>query len=180
MQPWNNDNYVDVLSNIAASMVPVQKLLTGAAYLMGLGFAFKALQTLKSSAEAGKMGGGGGSGGHKEPIIYILVSSVLLYLPTGLDVLLNTTFSTSNIMSYQTDTDMFGLSGPAGESLTLIIRTIGVIAFIRGWVLIAKSASHGQQPGGMGKGLIHIFGGILAINIVATMQIINNTIYGSS
>ena len=93
---------------------------------------------------------------------------------------MNTTFGTNNIMSYQSDTNMFGLNGPAGYSLTLIIRTIGLISFVRGWILIAKSASQGQPPGGTGKGLIHVFGGILAMNIVGTMQIVNNTIYGSS
>ena len=174
-------DYVDVLSNIAASMGPVQKLLSGAAYLIGLAFAFKAIYALKLTAESGKMGmGGGGSGGLKEPIVYLVVAVMLIYLPTGFDVLMNSTFGTNNIVSYQAADDIFGLSGAAGSSLTLIIRTIGLISFVRGWVLIAKSASHGQPPGGTGKGLIHVFGGILAMNIVGTMQIVNNTLYGSS
>ena len=45
--------------------------------------------------------------------------------------------------------------------------------------MIAKSASGGQQPGGTGKGLVHVFGGIFAINIVQTINIINNTLYGT-
>ena len=177
MPTWTN-NYIDILSNVAESMGPVQKLVSGAAYLIGLAFAFKAIHALKASAESGKMGAGGGS--LKEPLVYLLVAAMLIYLPTGFEVLMNTTFGTNNIMSYQSDTNMFGLNGPAGYSLTLIIRTIGLISFVRGWILIAKSASQGQPPGGTGKGLIHVFGGILAMNIVGTMQIVNNTIYGSS
>ena len=174
---WDT-KYIDILTNIANSMEPVQKLLTGAAYVIGLGFAFKAIHAMKTGFESGKMAQGGA--GMKEPIVYILVAAMLVYLPSGLKVLLNTSFGSDSIVGYQSDSDMFGLNGSAGYSLTLIIRTIGVISFVRGWILIAKSASQGQPPGGTGKGLIHVFGGILAMNIVGTMEIVNNTIYGSS
>ncbi len=47
--------------------------------------------------------------------------------------------------------------------------------------MVAKAASQGgQQAGSTGKGLMHVLGGILAINIVSTMQIVNNTLYGTS
>ncbi len=36
---------IDVLNNIAKNLGPIQKLISGAAYLMGLAFAFKALYT---------------------------------------------------------------------------------------------------------------------------------------
>lgn len=174
-------NQVDILKNIAASMAPIQKLVSGGAYLLGILFAMKALHSLKSFGESRTMMSGNAS--FKEPLAYILVAAMLIYLPTGFDILMNSSFGNSTILAYA-DSDntalntLFGQNSSVGASLTLIIQTLGLIAFVRGWVLIAKSASQGQPPGGTGKGLIHVFGGILAMNIVGTLEIINNTIYG--
>ena len=75
---------------------------------------------------------------------------------------------------------LFGSGSALGSSLALLIQVIGVFAFVKGWVMIARSASQGQPPGGTGKGLMHVFGGILAMNIVATLQVVNNTIFGTT
>lgn len=174
----------DLLKNLAQNLIPVQKLISGASYLLGLGFFIKAVLSLKSLGESRAMM----SGGHantKEPLLYFLVASALLYAPSALSTLLVTAFGSSSILAYtpvdsqnSTINNLFGSGSAVGESLTIIIQTIGLIAFIRGWILIARSASQGQQPGGLGKGMIHIFGGILAMNIVLTLQIIDNTLYG--
>lgn len=174
---------VDVLSNIASTLQPVDRLISWAAYLIGLMFVVKAVYSLKSYGESRTMMSGNSN--IKEPIIYFLVAGMLLYLPTGFQVLMNTTFGYANVLAYapidsnsQALNTLFGSDSVVGESLALVIQTIGLIAFVRGWVLIARSASQGQPPGGTGKGMVHVFGGILAMNIVGTLQIINNTLYG--
>jgi intracellular multiplication protein IcmC len=53
-----------------------------------------------------------------------------------------------------------------------LIQIVGLIAFIRGWLILVKTAT-GQQGGGIGKGITHIIGGVLALNIVGTQQVIN-------
>lgn len=179
---------VNILANVAQSMKPIEKLISGGAYLIGLAFAFKAIHSLRVYGESRSMMSSNTS--IKEPLIYMLVAVVLVYIPTGVQVILNTTFGNTEyakILSYgpissssSTLDILFGQDSMVGASLTIIIQTIGLIAFVRGWVLIAKSASQGQQPGGTGKGLMHVFGGILAMNIVATIQVINNTLYGSA
>jgi intracellular multiplication protein IcmC len=144
----------------------------------------KALYCLKTYGESKTMMSGNTS--IKEPLSYFLVGSVLVYLPTGFQILMNSTFGpNSSILAYADSSNptmdaVFGQNSAVGTALALIIQTIGLIAFIRGWVLIAKSASQGQPPGGTGKGMVHVFGGILAMNIVGTLEIINNTLYGSS
>ncbi|MCP0913189.1 MULTISPECIES: type IV secretion protein IcmC [Legionella] len=189
MADWNAIDWitsnVDILNNIANSLKPVQRLLTGAAYLIGLSFAFKALYSLKVYGEARTMMSSNAS--IKEPVTYLLVAAIFIYFPTAFQVLLNTTFGYANPLSYsaigsenKTLNTLFGPNSLVGKPLTIIIQTIGLIAFIRGWVLISRSASQGQPPGGTGKGMMHVFGGILAMNIVGTLQIINNTLYGTS
>lgn len=174
----------DLLTNIAKSLAPVERLITGGAYLLGIAFMFKAIYSLKAYGESRTMMSSSTSA--KEPIVYLLVGGVLLYFPTTLQVLMQTTFNYSTVLQYAPvnsksnalDT-LFGTGSIVGRPLTMLIQVIGLIAFIRGWVLIARSASQGQPPGGTGKGFIHVFGGILAINIVGTITMINNTLYGS-
>lgn len=181
MEDWVSTN-INILVNLAESLLPVERLVTGGAYLMGLVFVFKALMTLKAHGDARSSMS---SSSMKEPMVYFLVAGMLIYLPTGFEVLMNTTFGYSNILAYVPINSaspildsLFGVNSAIGESLTMIIQVVGLIAFIRGWVLIARAASQGQPPNGTGKGLMHVFGGILAMNIVGTMQIINNTLYG--
>jgi intracellular multiplication protein IcmC len=174
---------VDVLNNIAKSLEPVERLLTGAAYLIGLSLAFKAIYTLKVYGEARTMMSSNSS--IKEPVVYLLVAGVFLFFPTAFEVFMNTTFGYGNVLAYapisssnNTIDTLFGPGSAVGRPLTLLLQVIGLIAFIRGWILISRSASQGQPPGGTGKGMMHVFGGILAMNIVGTLQIINNTLYG--
>lgn len=175
---------INILNNLATNLVPVERMVTGAAYLIGLVFAFKAIYTLKVYGEARTMMSTNTS--IKEPVIYLIVSAMLIYFPTGLAIMLNSTFGSSNILQYAPISSqspmistLFGPDSSVGWALSVIIQVIGVIAFVRGWILIARSASQGQPPGGTGKGLMHVFGGILAMNVIATLQIINNTLYGT-
>ncbi|MDI9817887.1 MULTISPECIES: type IV secretion protein IcmC [unclassified Legionella] len=178
-------NQADILTNIANNLIPVERLVTGAAYLIGVAFAFKAIYSLKVYGEARTMMSSNTS--IKEPLVYMIVAAIFIYFPTGLSIMLMTTFGESSIIQYapvnsnnQAINTLFGSGSTVGRPLSIIIQTIGVIAFVRGWVLIARAASQGQPPGGTGKGLVHVFGGILAMNIVQTLQIINNTIYGTN
>lgn len=168
-----------VLVNLANSLLPVQNLITGAAYLIGVTFALKALYSLKVYGEARTMMASNSS--IKEPVIYLVVAGLLIYFPTAIDIVMSTTFGTTNILSYgevDSSAELFGGDSDLGNALVIIFQTIGLYAFVRGWVLIARAASQGQPPGGTGKGLMHVFGGILAVNIVGTVEMINNTLFG--
>ena len=169
-----------VLVNLANNLLPVQKLITGAAYLIGIAFAVKALYSLKVYGEARTMMSSNTS--IKEPVFYFMTSAFLIFFPTGVDVILETSFGDTNILSYSESSAaqaLFGGDNDLGNALVIIFQTIGLYAFVRGWVLIARAASQGQPPGGTGKGLMHVFGGILAVNIVGTVEMINNTLFGS-
>lgn len=176
----------DILINIANNVLPIEHLLTGGAYLLGVFFAIKALQSLKHHGEQGR---GAQSSGNtmKEPLIYLMVAAVFIYFPTAFAVLMNTTFGYSSVLAYapitsknQTINTLFGSGSQAGVALARIIQLIGLAAFLRGWILISKSASSQGQQGNTGKGFTHIFGGILAMNIMGSLQILNNTLYGTN
>ncbi len=173
----------NVLGNLAASMLPVEKMLTGAAYLMGLGFAIKAILTLKTHGE--QRSSMSGTGNMKEAGIYLIVAAMLVYYPTAFEVIMNSTFGYDSVLAYAPTsastpiiTNIFGTDSMVGASLTSIIQVVGLVAFIRGWVLIARGSAQGQSGGGTGKGLMHVFGGILAMNIIGTLEVFHNTLFG--
>ncbi|MDF1758675.1 MAG: type IV secretion protein IcmC [Legionellaceae bacterium] len=172
---------VDLLTNLANSLVQVEYLVTGAAYLMGIGFAIKAFFTLKTHGE--QRSSLSGTGNMKEAVMYVLVASMLLYLPSGFEALMNTTFGYSSVLAYSQSpylTGILGSDSAVGNSLALIVQVIGLFAFIKGWIMIARGASQGGQTQGQtGKGLMHVFGGILAMNVVGTIEVIANTLYGA-
>lgn len=171
---------LDVLNNLADSLVQVEYLVTGAAYLMGIGFAMKAFFTLKSHGE--QRSSMSGTGNMKEAIVYVMVAMMLLYFPSAFEALMNTTFGYSSVLAYSENpylTSIIGTDSEVGNSITLIIQVVGLFAFVRGWIMIARGATQGgQSQGQTGKGLMHIFGGILAMNIVGTVEVITNTLYG--
>lgn len=174
------DTSETVLVNLANSLLPVQNLITGAAYVVGIAFALKAIYSLKVYGEARTMMSSNSS--IKEPVFYLMVAALLIYFPTAFDIIMNTTFGYTNVLSYG-DSDvvssMFGGDSDVGNAIVIIFQTIGLYAFVRGWVLIARGSTQGQPPGGTGKGLMHVFGGVLAVNIVGTVEMINNTLFGS-
>lgn len=168
-------------TNIISSLLAVEKLVTAAAYLIGISFAIKALYSMRRLAESRSAQHEASA---KEPLLYMLVAGMLLYFPSGFAALMQTTFGYSEVLAYGSVDSrssalnaVFGEDSAFGYALSLIIQVVGVIAFVRGWTLIAKSASSGQS-GGTGQGLVHVFGGILAMNIMGTIQMLMNTIFG--
>lgn len=178
------DDYLNIFKNLKPSLLQVQKLITAVAYLMGVHFLIKGVSALKHAGEMRSHMSQQHS--MKEPIYYLLVGSMLLYLPSGLSVFLGTVFGSDEILGYSQLSSssaflnsMFGAAGVFGEDMVLFVQIIGLIAFVRGWLMVAKGAQQGgHQQGGMGKGMMHIFGGILAINIVQTLNVISNTLLG--
>lgn len=175
----------DVLTNLAASLVPVEKMITGAAYLMGIMFAIKAIMTLKTHGE--QRSSMSGTGNIKEAGVYLIVAGMLVYYPTAFQVIMNSTFGYQDVLAYGSAnssspwlSDIFGTDSAVGSSVVMIIQVIGLIAFIRGWLLIARSSAQGQAAGGVGKGLMHVFGGVMAMNIVGTLEVFYNTLFGVS
>lgn len=178
------DDYVNILENLKPSLVQVQRLITAVAYLMGVHYLIKGVMALKHAGEMRSHMSQQHS--MKEPVFYLFVGAMLLYLPSAISIFLMTVFGSDDILQYNQlkssnpiINTMFGSAGVFGQDMVLFVQVTGLIAFVRGWMLIAKGASQGgHQQGGLGKGLMHIVGGILAINIVQTLNVINNTLFG--
>lgn len=104
------------------------------------------------------------------PIMLLMSGVALLWLPTVVGVALQAFWGANNPMSLPTTGD----SGLAAlePAILMFVRLVGVIAFIRGWILLSKTGKEGAQPGTLGKGLTHLLGGILCIHIIGTMDLL--------
>lgn len=64
------------------------------------------------------------------------------------------------------------------NTVSMYVQLIGFIAFVRGWFILASVGSPGgAQQGAFSKGLIHIIGGVIAINFVPFMQVIAKLVF---
>ncbi len=162
----------EMLVNLSSSITPFWRLVTGASYLFGLVFVFRGIFMLKVYGEGRTMMSG--QANLKGALICLLVGAVLLFSQSMYDTLLFSTFSATSTSPLQYDTNST-LSIDAYFSLLRFISLIGLISFIRGWVMLTHLSNPGQQSS-FGKALTHIIGGLLAINIQGTINVVQGTL----
>ena len=169
----NAPDLQSMLVNLSASYPALWQLITATAYVLGFFMALKAIYYLKIYGEMRTMMANESS--IKTPATLLLVAGVLIYSPTAFQVLMNTTFGTAQItpLSYSGTTQ--GWTQASTNAVLGLVQVFGLIAFVRGWVYFARAGEKGAQPGMFGKGLTHIMGGLLAINIVGFKDVIWNT-----
>jgi intracellular multiplication protein IcmC len=179
-----------ILSNISRVFAPLTLLVLMISYVAGIFFIFRALMLFK------KFGSGQTQGEIGQPLLYLFVGTVLIFLPTTTDVTMNSLFGQtrsifsggvnygalgtgSSLMSYGNTSGIGQQWSSLANTLVLYMQFLGFLSFVRGWFIIAKSSTPNQQGGGIAKGLTHIIGGIALVNIVTVMNILSNTIWGS-
>jgi intracellular multiplication protein IcmC len=129
------------------------------------------------------------------PITYMIVGAILIWIPTTSNLLTETIFgsgspelftgnsfdysalgSGSQLLAYTTGSSLQAQWSAIADTLVLYIQFIGLIAFIRGWIIISKATQTGAQPGSVSKGVTHIIGGIIAINFVQFIKLLQATL----
>jgi intracellular multiplication protein IcmC len=163
-----------MLVNISRFVPDFWRMITAGAYMLGILFIFKAFYKLKIYGEARAMMASQSS--VKEPATYILVGSALMYYPTMRDRFMSTIFGDDSVLKYSDWAGPNSVKGYSTEAIFMIVQLIGLIAFFRGWILLSNTATQGGQPGTFGKALTHIFGGVLAMNIVGTLNILQTSL----
>lgn len=160
-----------MLKNIAKQLPFLMRMVTAIAYVLGLVFIIKGVMKLKEFGESRTMMSA--EHGLKGPLVYLIVGALLLYLPSAVQVGLSTFWSEPNPYGYLQEQDQWA---EFINIVYVVVQFIGVIAFIRGLVILSHLGAQGGQPGTLGKGLTHIIGGIFCINIYQFVQVILNTL----
>jgi intracellular multiplication protein IcmC len=166
------------LYNIATQVPVLVRLTVAIAYFSGFAFFIKAILKFKNCARGISMASQSES--VSGPIIYLVVAAVLLYFASFVQVGSVTLFGDDSAIAYNSSagSDAFstGVLGP----IIVILRLIGYIAFLKGFYILSSLGSGQAQKGTLGKGVVHVLGGILAINIEATYLVLLHTLVGSS
>lgn len=167
----------NIFVNLQASYAGITNFLTGLMYVLGIFLTVQAVMKLKKfghrtafmHVEAGMLG----------PTMQFAIGVCFLYSKSLIEIINSTFFGQSSIasvMSYTAsnmDQDWQQIMNP----ILGMVQIIGLIAFIRGFLILSKGVQKegGQQPGQATKGIVHIVGGILGINIVYTIEVTLNT-----
>lgn len=166
------------LTNLGQSFFGLQKLIFVLSYVIGFSLVARGLMMYRifanqtyGSQQRGEIAG---------PLVFLVVGVVLLYFPTTINTSLSTFFGTSELGTLQ---ELAAYYKPhrsvhwyqTQDVIIKYLKLVGLIAFIRGWIILAKMGHAGAQPGSIGKGIIHVIGGVILINIIDTLKILGKT-----
>lgn len=160
--------------NIGQSLPPIWSMIVGLSYVFGMFFMLRGVYALKVYGDMRTQMSSSSS--IKTPLIMFTVGTALMFLPTTRAVMLTTIFAYSDPMplSYFTSNPIW--SGQTTQILLQIVQLVGLIAFVRGWVYLAQTQSHNPGQHTFGKAVTHIIGGIVAINIEGTREVLMGTL----
>ena len=103
------------------------------------------------------------------PMMYLMVGSLLLYLPTTLHLFASMVWTNTNPMQPSPKGGAFYFI----NAMYIFIRLLGVIGIIRGLAGLASAGGQGQ-PGKITKSFLFILGGIMCLHISGTVDIIES------
>lgn len=157
----------DMINRIATQIPNLMRMVTAIGYVLGMYFIFYSLMKFKQFGEQRTMM----SAQHhlKEPLTYLVVGALLLYLPSSVQVGMSTFWADPSPYGYLEDQDQWS---QFINNCILVVQLVGTIAFIRGLVILSHT---GGQHGGQGqfaRGVTHIIGGLFCINIYGFVKVI--------
>lgn len=166
------EDLAGMLQTLQTNLGPVYKLIVALSYVMGIYFLADAIFKLKKYGQARTMMSTNAS--MAKPIILFILGLALLYFPTFVNVSIQSlwVYGSSSVLKYPNEPSSWDAFI---HPLIDIIRLFGLVAVIRGLTILTKLANESTQPGSVAKGLMHIIGGILAINIVGTIDVVKAT-----
>ncbi len=173
--PFSIPDLDTVLQNIQSQMGFLWKLMTSFAFLAGFFCIFKAVYQLKQYGHGMSMM----SQQHdlRGPIIMLVMGAALIWLPSAVKSMMISLFGNNDILSYPVFSSVDPSFNLMGTVLTKIVSFVGIVAFIRGLLMfhsLGEGKAHGQQS--FAKAATHLFGGVLALNIVGTAKVIGSTL----
>lgn len=163
-----------MLTNIAKQIPYLYQLITVIAYIAGFFCIFRGIYELKQYGHGMSMM----SVQHslKGPVLMLMFGAALIFLPEAARTMLITVFGNNDVLGYPSS----GTADPSfnlmGTVLVRIVQFVGTVAFIRGLLLMYRMGQGQAQPGTMSKGVTHLIGGVLAMNVIGTANVLGSTL----
>lgn len=163
-----------MLENISLQLPYLFEVVSGFCYLGGVFFVLGGLMKLKTFGESQTMSSNRLD--LKEPISYIIIGAMLIYVPTMKDTMLISVYGTATRSPYVGYGTQQGSFNEMGQVIVNIVEFVGFVAFVRGLFLFHRVGAGQAQQGTFNKGLTHLIGGVIAMNVVGFVNIIDTTL----
>lgn len=173
-------NLTIVLNSISESVPSVTAMITSICYVAGFWFLYKGVYKLKQYGELRTMMSSNTDMG--EVIKVFVAGTLLLFIPTTINVFESTLFGSyvPHTLCYQCNSHTVTNRYEAlAQIVIIVVRIFGLIAFVRGCMMLASAGQNSNPNSSLGKALTHIVGGALLINLHATVSVFFSTIGGS-
>lgn len=163
----------DMFANFGVQSIKLMKLVVYGTIIAGIFISGKGILALKEHAD------GGGRTSLKTPFTLMIIGVLMVALPSTIEMATQTMALGGN-----SATKVFTVGGSAGapagfhaalKGVLLFVQLIGHIALVRG-LFIFKGLGEGKQGAEFGRGLTHILGGAMAVNINKTIEVLSNSV----
>jgi len=164
----------NLVSNIKAPMISLVSMIAGVSGIFMI---------VRGLVKASKHGIDSRTHSMHSILTHILFGGLLFSISSNLGMMMSSVFGTSTISPSSVINWSFAdaLAGGASQQFQsavtaglTFIQIIGVIAFVRGWMVMKKVVEGGGNAT-MAQGITHIVGGVAAINIFAFLKIMDTT-----
>lgn len=160
-----------MLVNFSQVLPNLMRLVTALAYVLGFYLMVKGVMDLKQFGEARSMM----SQEHSimKPLVTLGVGTMLVYLPSSVEMGLSTFWMDVNPYGYLPDTEDSNWADLT-DAAFMVVQLVGVVAFIRGLLMLTRVVGQGQDT--FGKAMAYVVSGILCINMYQFLQAVFETL----
>lgn len=145
-------------------------MVSGFAYLFGFSIIVRSIWDLKKYTLGVSMTA---QNDLRPTLVHLAVGAGLIFLPSTLKTVLATVYGTDTITGYaRPDTSWL----VAQDTLIIFVQFVGLVAVVRGLLHLHKAANGQSQQNGFAKGIIHLVGGVLSLNIIQAKDILYSTL----
>lgn len=152
--------------NLIATIMQTLAILIGLALFVGGMFQLKRYGEMRTMMSAQMSISG--------PLMMLFSGVAMLCSPLLMGTFLVSFWGPAGVTDLPYDGDTSSSWSQYIEPVLMMVRLVGVYAFMRGFVMASKTGSGHAQPGTTGKVLIHIFAGILCVHIMGTIQLVES------
>lgn len=159
----------EILINIQKDFPDILSWLSGLCTVIGIAFILLAFFKLKHLADFRTMSGGQQDVG--KAFILLALGAIFLWMPFMLNIMTYSLFGNS-ITGLR---EKYAITGDSNyeykRAFFQMMMIIGLISFIRGWLILSSMAKGQSQPGTIGKAITHIVAGLFLYHLLAVIRI---------
>jgi intracellular multiplication protein IcmC len=159
----------EMLVKFSSNFPQIKRLVFAFSYLLGFWLIMSAIHKFKMLSSPSQM-----QSTASGAVIQLLIGAMLIAMPSFIKMTLYSLWGTESIMRPSSFSGGV-LSASVEKAVVGLIQLLGYISVVRGFMILNKVARQQASQDTFGKGIVHIIGGILAINIMKTIDVIKNS-----